>query len=301
MSGNSTPPDDEAVKKLEETLARVDKEIERNKTMLLEGIARLKRRIAATAQQIAEAEERCAQLAAHRDHPEGGYHHRSMTLVVRLHTAFQRMLGIELSYAEQDLATLELGTPGVLAPGDKKVFRKAEDDLDYQESRATMDLNTVLLYWVQNIEGIDAVLRAMCQEKALPGPTPAEEERRAERAKSLRAATKGNRDLTLYLMKLGEDLQETQALIEWAHANVASLATMPPAAKRTALADNDYAKLRGKVIMFATLDQRLTEFPDLAALFEDFQPVVLAAEETVDGDCETPPQAADLLDELVLP
>ncbi len=98
------------------------------------------------------------------------------------------------------------------------------------------------------------------------------------RGKALLAAAQANRDLNVYLAKLAEDLQETQALIEWAHSSLETLPALPPPSRREALADNDYVKLGGKVYMFANLAKRLAEFPELAKHFGAFKPVLVGGE-----------------------
>lgn len=209
-------------------------------------------------------------LEPRKAEPNVAEHHTKMAMLEELYTQMQLMMAIEVAiharnYKEVDaIPLLELRPdfpvdmkPAVYAP---------HEDVAYLEHRARMDVASLDYHWYRNRRALDTAMRAAGAE--LNGYEAGDEEAtQAAAGEALKAAAAGDRDTQVLLGRLGTELEEAFALLDWAKDSLQTLGPLPKDAKKQALADPDYLKLNARLTFIMELPERVKDLPALAPLF----------------------------------
>jgi hypothetical protein len=147
-----------------------------------------------------------------------------------------------------------------------------------------MNLGLALFHWMLNLDGIDMVLRATSGRSVVTFKTKVAEAPYKQRGDALKEAMAGDRPLALFVAKVGTDLADAEALIEWAKATLIRIQQLPDDAKRSALADEEWAKLNGSVSFLSSLAEKARAHAALAPHFAEPQPGPLPFEPTMWND-----------------
>lgn len=252
--------DDEARAYVEGSLAVLESQRDGVKARFAQNIKRAQDRLKYAEGELARVEAAQKQIEPYKDDPEGAFHYTNMELLRRVFASTKRMMEIQVAANQQNLAALEAAN---LMEGEVK-FIFPEDNLEFQEHQARVDVCMGLFNWADAIEGIDGILRAALNEKAIDVQNEEEEAARAAYADEIKAAMKEDRNLAMLVGTLGTELQDTEALFDWAKATLRSLRDLPNEAKRPLLADSDWQKLNGKVLALAELGKKVQPYPVLA-------------------------------------
>jgi hypothetical protein len=129
-----------------------------------------------------------------------------------------------------------------------------------------MDVALLDYHWFRNRRGLDVVMRAAGVETR--GYEAGDEEAaQAAAAGELKAAMGADTNAAMLVGRLGPELEEAYALLDWAKESMQTFGQLPAASKKEAYADPDWAKLNGRLHQVLELSERVQDVPALAALF----------------------------------
>lgn len=259
---NAEVSEEEAKRKLAEAQAYLLKEADRGRKQFAFNVKSAQDRLAFARKELAELDDRRTKLLAHQQKAGADYLLANVDVLRLVFSSVAMMMDETIACNRHNL---ELVSSEQLP--EQAVFRVPQHEGAFLYARSRLDLALALLGWYQYAEGIDVVLRAAVGAQAIQPRNAAEEAERAARAQALKQAVQSDRDMAILLGRLGTELQEAEALIEWAKSALARLRDQPPALKRPAFADTDWAKLNGKAVFMATLGDTVAAFPALARYF----------------------------------
>lgn len=261
---------DEAKKKFDELKGQFDRAMTDAKNTTAHQLKVARERLAHAERELERSADLKARLEPSKDLPQVVEHYEKMRLLSDVYTEMKAMMAIEVGILEKNykeidqIPMLELRAdyPQDLNP----VVQPPHLDLGYIERRTRMDVALLEYHWYRNRRGLDTVMRAAGVE------TPAyeageEEATQAAAADALKQAMQGDKETLILVGKLGPELEEAYALLDWAKESLQTLGQLPAAAKREALADPDWAKLNGRVTQLLELAERVHTMPALAPLF----------------------------------
>jgi hypothetical protein len=266
--------EEEAKQHLADARAALDKEVKKAKQMFSQNIKLADDRLQFATKRLAETEETRDKVAEHKDHPEGQFHLYNLELLCRVYGATKTMMEIEKACNQTNLAIVESEEPQ-----ENPVFAIPAENAQYMEARARIDYHMGIFLWRSIIEGVDVVMRASLDQKAVNSQTDEEETWRQGNVAELKAAMAGDRELAVFVGQAGSELQETQALIEWAGSSLGTVRQLAPDAKKGYLEDADWAKLNAKVLYLTELTDKAQAFPTLAKHFPVPEPAPLPYEQ----------------------
>lgn len=293
-----TPEQQEALAKLAKTAGTVNRELKRARDAFAYSLEATRGPLEFAQAKLAEVADLEEKAAAKRDQLD--YTFVSQTLVIhrRMFEATQRMIEVQREYDTRnlELANAALSVLGV-SPEDPVQFSStwvqlAEsgkldevrfalpiDDARYLLARAQMYLYLGLQHWQGCQEGIDAILRATVNDRAIEPRDEAEEASRAEAGKRVAALMQRDRAAMQLLHHAGTELQEAFSFFQWAASGLRNLAEMSDEVKRARLLDADWQKLSGKTVFLIQLIEKVQPYPELAALFPPPEKVELPYEQ----------------------
>lgn len=289
MSERPTPPEPELSEEeiraqLEAAQARLLEQMEKGQQDLTRARGILEHDLTDVEIELNELNSRVKRLEPFKDHPEGGFHYRSAVAFQRAKAAEARMIEVQLDCLDHNFKLAQSGPPEAW-DGTGSPFRDAASEPAYALARATMDYYLAAFYWLQRLEWVDTLLRAVGHEPAIAPHNPEDEATRAERAQALKARLTADKETQIAAMRLAEELNLAQATLPWAKTALARLEVMPRAEQQVLLADPDWMKLNGAMRTLEALPQSLAALPGLA-----------------DFDFSTPEvQLEDPFDDIVLP
>ena len=268
MSDHPTAPDTELSEEeiraqLEKAQARLVEQMERGQKELAEARRILEHDRTKVDGELQELSTRVERLTPYKDHPEGAFHYRSAVAFQRAKAAEATMLAVQLECLEHNFQLAQSGPPEDW-DGTGSPFRDAASEPAYGLARVTMDYYLAGFYWLQRLELVDALLRAVGHEPAIAPHNDAEEAIRAERAQALKARLTADKATQIAAMRLAEELNLAQATLPWAKMALARLEVLPKAEQRVLLADPDWNKLNGAMRTLEALPQAIAELPGLA-------------------------------------
>jgi hypothetical protein len=145
-------------------------------------------------------------------------------------------------------------------------YQAAHEDLRYIEARARLDVAMLRYHWFRQRLALDLLLRVHFNERALEAAGEMDATQ-AHKARELQSQMAQNKDLMVLVGKLASDVQEAQALMDWAVSSVHDFDVLPQEVKSVRLADRDWAVLNGKLNVLMNLAQRVADMPALAQHF----------------------------------
>jgi hypothetical protein len=266
--------EEEAKRLLADAQANLEKQVSKAKQVFSQNIKRADERLKHAIKKLQETEAMRDQVAPHKDHPEGTYHYKNLDLLCRVFGANKTMMEIEKAANQHNLAIAEseemVENPHFHIPSQNPL---------YMEARARVDYNLGVFLWVANIEGIDVALRSVMNVPAVVSQSPEEEAWRQNNVAEMKAAMAADHELAKQISQVAAELQETQALLEWANGSLGTVLQLQPEAKKDYLGDNDWAKLNAKVAFLCELADKLQPFPALAKHFPQPEPTPLPYEQ----------------------
>lgn len=261
---------DEAKKKFDELKSQFDRAMIDAKNTTTHQLKVARERLAHAETELARSADLKARLEPSKDLPQVVEHYEKMRLLSEVHTQMQAMMAIEVAILERNYKEIDVIPMLELRPDYPQdlnpVVVPPHTDLGYIEHRTRMDVALLDYHWYRNRRGLDVVMRAAGVE--LQAYEAGEEEAtQAAAAEELKQAMQGDRETAILVGKLGPELEEAYALLDWAKDSLQTLGQLPAAAKREALADPDWAKLNGRVTQLLELAERVQNVPALAPLF----------------------------------
>lgn len=266
---------EEARKQFDAAKAKMDRQVAQGREVWTSELARVRAELEDAKANQATAIEKRDKVAPKRDQHPALF--ARLELLVEVFGQLARLKEVQAGCYERGLEALTAIGPldSDAPPTAVPELPQAAEDLAYLEARARMDAALLEYYWRYNSAGLEAVLRASGNE-ATPAADPAEEQAIAGHVENLRQAMKTDKDLMLMLGRMGSELSEARALLEWGSSSLKTLGQLPEGPRRQALADNDWAKLNGSVELLLTVGQRVKGIPALASLFEALEPIASA-------------------------
>lgn len=261
---------DEAKKKFDELKSQFDRAMTDAKNTTSHQLKVARERLAHSERELERSADLKARLEPSKDLPQVVEHYEKMRLLSEVYTEMKAMMAIEVAILERNfkeidqIPMLELRAdyPQDLNP----VVVPPHMDLGYLEHRTRMDVALLAYHWFRNRRGLDIVMRAAGVE--LRAYEAGEEEAtQAAAAEELKTAMAADKETQILVGKLGPELEEGYALLDWATDSLQTLGQLAPAAKRDALADPDWAKLNARVTQLLELAERVHNVPALAPLF----------------------------------
>jgi hypothetical protein len=140
-------------------------------------------------------------------------------------------------------------------------------DTNHMEARAYLDVNMAVLLVTDHLDGADIVLRATGGQPAVVPKSDEELAARQALADALKAEMSRDQGLLILANQIGNELQETLALLEWGQGALSRLDTVLPEARRGILEDEDWARLNGRVAYLQGIAERAAPYPILAETF----------------------------------
>ena len=258
----SKPPlnEDDAARQYAEAEARLKQQVQRGRKQFAYNYQLAKDRLAFAVGELSAVEAKRQALAPHLDRPEVAYHDMLLEALRHAYASLKRMMEIQAEANQHNLAVLEV-EPLPQNP----VYRVPEQETDYMEARAYMDVSMAIHHWIRQAEGLDVILRATGHPPAILEASPEDEAERASAAEALQSAMAEKADLAMLVGPLGTELAEAFRLAQWGKQTLAECREAPEAQKRQALAQPDWAKLSGKVILLGGLAERLKHEPLVAS------------------------------------
>jgi len=274
MSETMTPEQqaalDEAKQKFIELQTQLAKATSHAKDMVQQHVLVARERLEHAERERGEAQALRERLEPRKAEPNVVEHHTKMAMLEELYSQMKGMMAIELAIHERNFKEIDAIPPLEMRedyPVDlKPAVYAAHENIDYLEHRARMDVASLDYHWYRNRRALDAVMRAAGVE--LRGYEAGEEEEaQAAAADQLKGQAAGDRDVQILLGRLGPELEEAYALLDWAKDSLQSLGKLPRESKREALGDPDYVKLNARLMLLMELPERVRDLPALAPLF----------------------------------
>jgi hypothetical protein len=274
MSETMTPEQqaalDDAKQQFIELQTQLAKATSHAKNMVQQHVLVARERLEHAERERSEAQELRERLEPRKAEPNVVEHYTKMAMLEELYTQMQGMMAIELAIHERNFNEIDAIPPLEMRldyPVDlKPAVYAAHENIDYLEHRTRMDVASLDYHWYRNRRALDIVMRAAGSE--LRGYDASEEEEaQAAAAEDLKTQTAGERDLQILLGRLGPELEEAFALLDWAKESLQTLGQLPRESKREALGDLDYIKLNARLLLIMELPDRAKDLPALAELF----------------------------------
>ncbi len=261
---------EEAKKKFDELKGQFDRAMTDAKNTTAHQLKVARERFAHAERELERSVSLRERLEPSKDVPQVVEHFEKMRLLSEVYSEMKAMMAIEVAILERNfkeidqIPMLELRAdyPQDLNP----VVLPPHTDLGYIEHRTRMDVALLAYHWFRNRRGLDVVMRAAGVE--LRAYEAGEEEAtQAAAAEGLKKAMQDDRETQILVGKLGPELEEALALLDWATDSLQTLGQLPAGPKREALADPDWSKLNGRVNQILELAERVHNVPALAPLF----------------------------------
>jgi hypothetical protein len=258
---------EEAKQKFEAAKGQLDRKADKAKDAWSHKIAELRKELEEAAAIQADAAAKRDAAEATKDTPEGLEIHARMSLVSEIHLQLGRMKEREIAVYQQCLDLLAgVGPLDRDPPPAVPSFPAVQDDLAYLEARARYHTITLTYHWLRNRLGLEVLLRATGNEPAVTGNELWEGEV-TKRADALRNAMKGDKDFMILVGKLGAELNDARALLDWGRSSLRTMSQLPEGPRRKALQDPDWAKLNGAMEVVLDAPERAKTFPALDQSF----------------------------------
>lgn len=289
MTDRPTSPEPELTEeeiraKLEEAQARLLKQMEKGQQDLAEARRILEQDLEAVNAELADLNARVARLEPYKAHPEGQFHYKSALAFQRAKAAEGRMIEIQLECIEHNAQLAQSGPPENW-DGEGSPFRDAVSEPAYKLASSTMDYYLAGFFWMQRLELVDTLLRAVGHEPAIASHNDDEEATRVERAQAFKAILTAEKETQIAAMRLADEVNLAQATLPWAKTALARLEVMPREEQKVLLSDPDWNKLNGAMRALEVLPSAIAALPGLA-----------------DFDFSTPEiKLEDPFDDIVLP
>jgi hypothetical protein len=264
---------EEARKQFEAAKAKMDRQVAQGREVWGTELARVRSELEEARATQATAIEKRDKVAPKRDEHPALF--GRLEVLVEVFGQLANLKAAQIACYERGLAELEAIGPldSDAPPAGVPALPQAADDLTFLEARARLDAALLDYYWRYHAAGLEAVLRASGNEAT---PAGADEEAVNGHVEALRQALKTDKELLIMLGRLGGELLEARALLEWGASSLKTVGQLPEGARRQALTDNDWAKLNASVQLLLTLGGRVKGIPALAALFEPLEPIASA-------------------------
>jgi hypothetical protein len=305
-----TPDQIEAVKQTRQMASTLTKSFKKMKDACQFSLADTKGPLAFAAEKLAEVARIEKELEKQKGTPEYVYAATQITIMGRMFDGAKRMMEVQNQYDQKNLALATQGLEMATTAGDDPLawqqlheaglmdaykFTLPLEDVRYLEARAQTNYYFALHYWVSCIDGIDAILRATVNDRAIEVQSPEEEEGRAKIGQAVKDAMAANRDLAVLLGQWGAELQEAYAYFQWAKPLLSGLEGKTPEAKKAVLADPDWQKLNGKAILLGNMIPKVQAYPDVAKFFPQPQAPELPFEQLEWKELNVPPSGTGRL------
>lgn len=261
---------EEAKKKFDDLKGQFDRAMSEAKETTAHQLKVARERLAHADQELARSASLKERLEPNKDHPQVVEHYEKMRLLSEVYAEMKAMMDVEVTLLERNFKEIDAIPMLELRPDYPQdlnpVVVAPHLDLGYIEHRTRMDVALLAYHWYRNRRSLDVVMRAAGVE--LAGYEAGEEEAtQAAAGEQLKQAMQGDREAQILVGKLGPELEEAYALLDWARDSLQTLGQLPNPARREALADPDWAKLNGRVTQILELSERVQGVPALAPLF----------------------------------
>lgn len=261
---------DEAKKKFDELKGQFDRAMTDAKNTTSHQLKVAQERLAHAERELERSASLRERLEPSKDVPQVVEHYEKMRLLSEVYSEMKAMMAIEVAILERNFKEIDAIPALELRPDYPQdlnpVVVPPHTDLGYIEHRTRMDVALLAYHWFRNRRGLDAVMRAAGVE--LRAYEAGEEEAtQAAAAEALKQAMAADKETTILVNKLGPELEEAFALLDWATESLQTLAQLPAQAKRDALADPDWTKVNARVTQLLELAERVHNVPALAPHF----------------------------------
>lgn len=260
---------EEAKAKFEELKTQLGRAATQAQGIVRQHLAVAREREVYAERELERSRELQARLEAQLAHPSIAEHHTRITMLAAIYAEMKAMMTIEIAIHERNLTEVA-AIPPLEAREDYEAnpaLTASHDDVGYREHRTRMDVALLDYHWFRNRRGLDALLRAAGIDQA-GYEVPADEvEAQESAAQTVRDAVASSQEVAALIGRLGPELEEAFALLDWAKDSMQSFAQLPLAAKRDALSDADWLKVNARLQQIMELGDRVQAFPALAALF----------------------------------
>jgi hypothetical protein len=258
---------EEAKQKFEAAKGQMDRNASKARDAWNAKIQELRKELEDAAKIQADAAAKRDAAEPHKDRPEGLEMFARMSLVAEIYLQFGRMKEREIAVYQESINLVDnLGPLDVEPPPAVPRFPIVAEDLAYLEARARYHTITLTYHWLRNRLGLEVILRATGYEPAVTGNEVWETEV-TRRADALRAAMKGDKDFMILAGKLGSELNDARALLDWGRGSLRTVGQLPDGPRRKALEDPDWAKLNGAMQVVLDAPERAKTFPALEQAF----------------------------------
>lgn len=226
--------------------------------------------------EASKALESSRALAEHLTKPGALDLRTRMQLRHRAELALVTMLRLELESNQDTLAllaklpTMEPDPEGKLPP-----IRVAQEEPAYQIAAIEQDVALIRYHLFRERHAHEVIRQAAGQAHRLPlkDPMPfqhplglGDPKNRAEVLQRLRGEMQANQALFVLVGHLASQLEEAEALAQWAEGALGALKALPPAALARSLGDADWRKLNGAVLALGAFPERVKGHGLLAQL-----------------------------------
>jgi hypothetical protein len=275
MTDQQTPPSpaeqqkmlEEAKQKFEAAKSQMDRNASKAKDSWTAKIQVLRKELEEAAAIQADAAAKRDAAEPVKDTVAGLEAFARASLVAEIYLQLGRMKEREIAVYQESVNLVDgLGPLDVEPPPSVPKFPVVADDLAYLEARARFHTVTLTYHWLRNRLGLEVILRATGFEPAVTGNELWESEI-TKRADALRNAMKGDKEFMILAGKLGSELNEARALLDWGRGSLRTVGQLPEGPRRKALADTDWAKLNGAVQVVLDAPDRAKTFPALEQAF----------------------------------
>jgi hypothetical protein len=254
--------EEEAERKLAQMKADLERQLGKARRQWGYNVQLAEQRLAHATKELDRLEALRAELAPYKDTAGGQPHYQRVRLLYHVYAAVRELMLTQLQANRYNLGLLQAES---LSP--ELAFRIPDEEPAYLLARSRLDLATALFHWMVNLDGIDMVLRATGARPAVTAKRLRGDAEHAKRGEALKAAMAADRPLAIHVSKLGTELQDALALIEWAKTNLQKAPQMPAAGQRAMFADADWAKLNGAATYLAGVAEQARQFSALAPHF----------------------------------
>lgn len=261
---------EEAKKKFDELKTQFDRAMGEAKDAVQHQLKVARERLAFAERELERSSQLRERLEANKADPQVVEHYEKMRLLSNTYAEMKAMQAAEVAVLERNFKEIDQIPPLELRadyPQDlNPVVVPPQNDLGYLEHRTRMDLAMLEYHWYRNRRGLDVVMRAAgCELQAYEAGE--EEATQAAAAEQLKQAMAADKETQILVGKLGPELEEGFALLDWGRESLSTLGQLAPAAKREALADPDWTKVNARVTQILELAERVHQVPALAPLF----------------------------------